>query len=118
MFKSAREIYTTTDNGVVHPVLTSEVSNGAEPCVDARSKTRRFFYARGSPDAIQLAHSFAHSDRHLYARDSVRLDALGIWIAEENENGVTHVLVDRSAKLESDLRHFSQIVIEELCQVL
>ena len=77
LFEPGRKIYTAADNGVVHSVLAAEVSDGTETCVNAGSTTWRFFYTRSSPDAIQFAHSLAHGDRHLYARDGVRLDAFG-----------------------------------------
>src|SRR5262249_44206632 len=52
LFEPAREIHTTTDDGVVHPVFTAEVPNGAEACVNSSSTPWRFFYARSSPDTI------------------------------------------------------------------
>src|SRR6516164_9579542 len=69
-------------------------------------------------DAIQLTHSLAHGDRHLYACHCIRLNAFGVWVAEEDEDGVADVLVDRPTKLEGDLRHLSQIMVEELRQIL
>src|SRR5262245_22554726 len=118
LFEPAREIYTAADNGVVHSVLATEVSDGTETSVNSSSTTWRFFYTRGTPEAIQFAHSLAHGDRHLYACHCIRLNAFGVWVAEEDEDGVADVLVDRPTKLESDLRHLSQIMIEELRQIL
>src|SRR5262249_60723103 len=66
LFEPAREIYTAADNGVVHSVLATEVSDGTETSVNSSSATWRFFYSRGSPDHIQFAQSLAHGDRPLY----------------------------------------------------
>jgi hypothetical protein len=44
--------------------------------------------------------------------------AFGVRVAEKDEDGITDVLVDRPAKLQSDLRHLSQIMVEELGQIL
>src|SRR5215475_10827751 len=43
LFESAREIYTTADDGVVHPVLAAEISDGAEACVNSSPTTWRLF---------------------------------------------------------------------------
>src|SRR6202008_5133375 len=51
----AREIYTAADDGVLHPILATEVSDGTETGVNSSSTTWRLFNARGSPDAIQFA---------------------------------------------------------------
>src|SRR5262249_38296671 len=114
----AREIHTATDDGVVHPIIATEVSDGAETGVDSSSATWRLFNARGTPDAIQFVHFLAHGDRHLHACHRIRLDAFGFRIAKEDENGVADVFVYRATELESDLRHLGQIVVEELRQIL
>src|SRR4029077_13169480 len=118
LFEPGRKIYTAADNAVVHSDLATEVSDGTETSVNSSSTTWRFFYTRGSPDAIQFAHSLAHGDRHLYACHRIRLNAFGVWVAEEDEDGVADVLVDRPTKLKSDLRHLSQIMVQELRQIL
>src|SRR5262249_51184189 len=105
LFKPAREIHTATDDGVVHPIIATEVSDGAETGIDSSSATWRLFNARGSPDAIQFVHFLAHGDRHLHACHRIRLDAFGFRIAKEDENGVADVFVYRATELESDLRH-------------
>ena len=45
----------------------------------------------------------AHGDRHPYTGNSVRFDTFGLWVAEEHEDGVADVFVDRPTKLQSDL---------------
>ena len=118
LLKPAREIYTAADDGVIHPILTAKIPDRTETCVDAGPTPWRFFYPHRAPGAIKFEHSLAHSDCHPYAGESVCFNALGLWIAEENEDRVTNVLVDRPTKLKSDLRHLGQIMVEELCQVL
>src|SRR5262249_49198562 len=43
LFESAREIYTAADDGVVHPVLAAEISDGTETSVNSSSTTWWFF---------------------------------------------------------------------------
>src|SRR6516164_5041628 len=50
LFESGREIYATADDGVVHPVLAAEVSDGTETSGNSSSTTWRFFYTRGTPE--------------------------------------------------------------------
>ena len=66
----------------------------------------------------KLAHPPLHRDGHIDARDGVLLDALCLRIAEERQDRVADVLVDGRAMLEGDLRHLSQVVVEQAGQLL
>src|SRR6516162_10092075 len=118
LFEPGCEIYTAADNGVVHPVLATEIPDGAETSINSNSTAWRFFNSRGSPHALQFTHSLPHGDRHLYACCCIRLNSFGIWVAEEDEDGVSDVLVDCPTKLQSDLRHLGEIMVEKLGQIL
>ena len=70
------------------------------------------------PFLRQLADALLHGDRHLDAGQRVLLNAQRRRIAEEHDYGVADVFVDGRAVLQRDLRHFGEIVVEELGEVL
>ena len=71
-----------------------------------------------APSRAELLHALLHGDRHLDAGERVLLYASGLRIAEEDHDGVAHVLVDRGAVLQRDPRHLGQVLIEQLRDVL
>ena len=74
------------------------------------------------PDArhtlLQLTHPLPHGDGHLDAGEGVLIDAACLRIAEEDDDGVADVLVDRRSIGEGDLRHLGQIMVQQPGQVL
>ena len=71
-----------------------------------------------APDLGEFAHALLHGERHRDTGERVRLDAARLGIAEEHQDGVADIFVDRRAVLRGDLRHFGQILIEELGELL
>ena len=112
-----RQIRLGPDDGVVHPIAAAEVADVAEAGIDAHAHAERVFDPFVAPFGIELHDAALHVDRHAHAGSRILGLALGFRVAEEDGDGIADVFVDCPAKLKSDLRHLSQIVIEKLCQV-
>jgi hypothetical protein len=82
------------------------------------AELERFFCAQFQPTKLELTHPLLHGDRHLDAGDRVFLAAPTRRIAEEPDDRVPYVFVDRGAVAHGDLGHFDQILIEQVCQFL
>jgi hypothetical protein len=89
------EVHAAADDGVFHPVLAPEVSDRAVPRVDPDPALKGLFDARCRPHALQLTHPLPHCQGHLDTGEGVLLDAACLRIAEEDDDGVADVLVDR-----------------------
>jgi hypothetical protein len=82
--------------------------------MDAHPDPQRLLNTRPAPEILQFVQSLAHGDGHLDAGERVLLDALGLGIAEEDQDRVAHVLVDGRAVIEGDPGHFREIVVYEV----
>ena len=70
-----------------------------------------------TPLMRQITDSLLHGERHLDAGERILLHSESRWIAEKHDNGVSNIFVYGRAVLERYLRHFSQVVVEKLCEV-
>src|SRR5262249_4835422 len=66
----------------------------------------------------QFADTLLHRQRHLNTREGVLLNTEGGWIAKEQYNGITNVLVDCCTVLQRNFRHFGQVMVEQLREIL
>ena len=55
-----RYIYGSTDDGVVHPALTTKIADRTEACVNTHPDLKWIFYAGLSPICLEISHSPAH----------------------------------------------------------
>src|SRR5215467_3611000 len=104
--KARGEVHAAANDGIVHPILAAEVADGAVPRVDSDPAPEGLFDARRPPYALQLTHPRPHGDGHLDAGLGVLLDSARLRIAEEDDDGVAHVLVERRSIGKGDLGHF------------
>ena len=117
MLKPRREVHRAADHGVVHAVFAAEIADGAIAGVNADPAAQRRLDAAVAPFLRQFADALLHGDRHLDAGQRIFLHAQRRRIAEEHDNGVTDIFVDGCAVLQRDLRHFGEVVIEQLREV-
>src|SRR6185437_2025431 len=93
-FEPRGQVHTAADDGVVHSVLAAEISYRAEAGVDADPAPQGIGDSGVAPSDLQLCHFLTHGDRHLDAGQRVLFDAAGLRVAEEDDDGIAHVLVD------------------------
>ena len=118
MLQPRGEVHRAADHGVVHAVFAAEIADRAIAGVDADPAAQRRLDAAVAPFLRQFADALLHGDRHLHAGQRILLHAERRRIAEEHDDGVADIFVDGRAILQRDLRHFGQVVVEELGQVL
>src|SRR6516165_847219 len=116
--KPGSKINAAADDGVVHPILAAEVPYSAVARVDSDPALEGLFDARRPPHGLQREHPLPHGDGHLDAGEGVLLDAACLRIAEEDDDGVADVLVDRRSIGKGNLRHLGQIVVQQPGQLL
>ena len=116
--QARRGVHGAADYRVVHPVLAAEVADGAVVGVDADAAAQRCFNSNVAPDVGKFVHPLLHGESHLHTGERVLLDTASLRIAEKHQDRVADVFVDRRAVIQSNFRHFRQVVIEELSEIL
>ena len=95
-----------TDDGVVHAQVTAKVANIAKAGVDANADAKGLAWPHLSPQVLQVCHAALHGDGHFDALQRVFAHPPAVRVTEEDHHGVANELVDRSAIVGCDARHF------------
>ena len=86
--------------------------------IDADAHPEGLLGAELLPLGAQLMHAPQHGDGHAYAGSRVLLQSTRLWVAEEHHDRVTDIFVDGGAVFERDVRHFGEVAVQEVGQVL
>lgn len=103
--ETGRGVDGATDDGVVEPILGTEVPDGAVTGIDTDADVQIGGTDLRLPFFPKAVDTVPHGDGHTYTRQRVFLSSPSLRIAEEDHDPVTDELVDSAAMLVSDLRH-------------
>ena len=118
MLQPRSKVYRPTDHRVVHAIIAAKIAYRTIAGMNADPAAQRGGNTALGPFMRQFSGTLLHGDRHFNASERILFHTKRRWIAEEHYNGVANIFVDRCAVLQRDFRHFGEIVVEELCEIL
>ena len=99
-------------DGVVHPVLASEIADRAIAGMNPYAAAERRLDPGGAPNLAKLAHPLLHGERHFYAGKRVLLDPARFRDRRRTASSRRRSYLSmRRSMLERHLRHLGQIMI-------
>ena len=112
------EVRLRSDDCVVPAIVAAEISDVAETRIDAHANLERVLNSAAAPFCVEAGNALLHLDRHAQTGSGILGVTLGLRVAEKYQHGVTDEFIDRAAMRERNRRHFGEVLVEQLRDLL